>query len=70
MGFLHDRPLLALWIVIACALVVAAPWNWLPLAICAPWVAAVIWVALRNPEDESTTQPSSAETARRRLTVR
>ena len=70
MGFLRVRPLFAVWVVIACALVAAAPWNWLPLAICGPWIAAVLWATLRNPDDESSAPPSYAETARRRLTIR
>ncbi|HSP72945.1 MAG TPA: hypothetical protein VLN26_11285 [Gaiellaceae bacterium] len=70
MGFLRVRPLFALWLVLAGALIAVAPWNWLPLVICGPWVAAVLWATLRNPDDESSVPPSSADAARRRLEVR
>lgn len=70
MAFLRARPYFVLWALITCVLIAAAPWNWLPLAICSPWLAAVLWVTLRNPDDDSAVPPSYAESARRRLTVR
>ena len=60
---------LAPWILMVCALVVVAPWDWLPLATCGPWLVAVIWAILRSADGESPTPPSYAEAARRRLTV-
>jgi hypothetical protein len=42
------RAQLGMWLLTLCALVAIAPWDWLPLAVCAPWIAAVAWATVRS----------------------
>jgi hypothetical protein len=45
-------------------------WTWLPISILfsAPWIAAIVWICVRNPESREAV-PSVAEVVRRRLWV-
>ena len=69
-SFLRARPFLVVWLLVACGLGVAALWDALPLLVCGPWVAAVLWALARNPQEGAAAPPSYAEAARRRLTIR
>jgi hypothetical protein len=62
----------ALWLLLpfvgAAAAFAALAW-WVPLAFLfsAPWLAAIVWVCVRAPDDSGEVEPGYAELARRRL---
>ena len=47
--------------------VVVAFWSWLPLLFSAPWLAAIVYLRLRDDYDTGEPPASAAEEARRRL---